>query len=175
MARENLTHPRRPCYKRRPPHPPHPGFPEPAMEGPPAQDVRTLLRWMKEGPPGALPVEQGGRSLGCLQAVTWEDAGDPAALGRLARWHGPYAAAPAAARRWLVEQVLPAADRVLFWVKDVRGGFAGHAGLSRLDVAARTAALCDVVAAGPAADRLVAAAALALAGWARATLGLEVS
>jgi hypothetical protein len=145
------------------------------MEGPAAVEVRLLLRWFKEGPPGALPVEQDGRSLGCLLAVTWEDAGDPDALGRLARWHGPGPATPSAARRWLVEQVLSPADRVLFWVKDVRGDFAGRAGLGRLDFAARTAAVCDVASAGPGADGLVRAAALALAGWARTTLGLDVA
>jgi hypothetical protein len=143
------------------------------MEGPAAQDVRLLLCWLKEGPPGALPVEQDGRSLGCLQAVTWEDAGDPAALARLAQWHGP-PLTPPAARRWLTEQVLAPADRVLFWVKGVGGDFAGHAGLTGLDFTARTAVVGDVVAADPAAAPLVAAAALALAEWARATLGLEI-
>jgi hypothetical protein len=152
------------------------------MDGPTTEHARLLLRWFKEGPPGAIPIDADGRSLGSLQAVSWEDAGDLAALEQLTGWHETAFArypeatpvSPTSVRRWLVEQVLPAPDRVLFWVRDVRGERFGHAGLSRLDPRAGTAAISDVVAANVVAERLVNEALTALTAWARGTLGVEV-
>jgi hypothetical protein len=141
------------------------------MDGRTTDQAELLLRWLKEGPPGAIPIELDGHSLGSLQAVTWEDAGDLAALEQVASWHEGMS--PASVRRWLVEQVLPAPGRVLFWVRDVRGERLGHAGLSRLNVEAGTVAVSDVVAAHFAAERLVNEALAALAGWAREALGVE--
>src|SRR5262245_49276038 len=66
------------------------------MDGLRAREIQTLFRWFKEGPPGAVPIEHDQRSVGLLQAATWEDAaGRPAE--RLAAWHGS-----ASARQWLV-------------------------------------------------------------------------
>lgn len=152
------------------------------MDGPTTEHARLLFRWFKEGPPGAIPIEVAGRSLGSLQAVTWEDAGDLAALEQLSGWHESafvrypesIPVSPTSVRRWLVEQVLPAPDRVLFWVRDVRGERFGHAGLSRLDARAATAAISDVVAANVVAERLVNEALTTLTAWARETLGVEV-
>ena len=88
--------------------------------------VHVLLRWLKDGPQGAIPIGLEPPSRGSLQAVTWEDAGDLLALDRLSRWH----AAPAAGlRRWLQQVVLPCPDRLLFWVLDAQGRFLGHVGL----------------------------------------------
>jgi hypothetical protein len=144
------------------------------MEGLQPEHLRTLFRWFKEGPRGAIAIEQAGRSLGLLQAVGWEDAGTIALLEDLARWHGPALPDGAAARRWLIGEVLPAPDRVLFWVKDVRGRAAGHVGLSRLDPATGSVTLSDVCRAGPDDEALVAAAVAALSGWAQRCLRLHL-
>jgi RimJ/RimL family protein N-acetyltransferase len=150
------------------------------MEGLAAEQVRPLLHWLKDGPLGAIPIERDGRSLGLLQAVTWEDAGDRVALERLSRWHEfawfpePFPVSPASIRRWLVEQVLPVGDRILFWVKDVRGGFVGHVGLSRFDYAARAVSVSDHVSSGPSSAGLMAAAVESLARWAAESLQLHV-
>jgi hypothetical protein len=152
------------------------------MDGPTPEQAKLLLRWLKEGPPGAIPIDAEGRSLGSLRTVTWEDAGDLAALEQLTAWHEEafarypeaFPVTPTSVRRWLVEQVLPAADRILFWVCDVRGERLGHAGLSRLNTAPGTVAVSDVVAANVAAERLVNEALTTIAGWAREALGVEV-
>ena len=57
------------------------------MDGLHAREICTLFRWFKEGPPGAIPIEHDHRSVGLLQAATWEDAGGPP-LAQLASWHG---------------------------------------------------------------------------------------
>jgi RimJ/RimL family protein N-acetyltransferase len=117
------------------------------------QQVRTVLRWLKEGPPGAIPVEQEGRPAALLQAVGWRDAADAQAVDRLARWReqaNPYFPAQfpvthAGTRRWLVEQLLGAPERVLFWVKGADGAALGHLGLFRFDFARRTVEIDNVV------------------------------
>lgn len=152
------------------------------MDGFPSEQVRTVLRWLKDSPPGAIPIAGAGKSFGLLQAVTWEDAGDGETLARLSQWHEsafawfpePFAVSPMAARRWLVDQVLPDPDRILFWVRDVRGGFIGHVGLTRFDAARGTAVLGDVVADHPTHDGLLALAAQTLTGWAQEALGVQV-
>lgn len=151
------------------------------MNGPTTEQACLLLQWIKEGPPGAIPVESDGRSLGSLQAVTWEDAGELAALEQLTAWHETAFArfpeaipvAPASVRRWLVEQVLPAHDRVLFWLRNARGERVGHAGLSRLDLDAGTCSITDIVSADIAADRLMNEALGTLRTWSRETFGVE--
>lgn len=153
------------------------------MEGTTPDDVRTLLRWFKDGPPGAIPIEEGGKSLGFLQAATWEDAGDGEALERLGAWHEstfswfpePFPVTPASVRNWLVEQVLRPVDRVLFWIKDVRGNFAGHVGLTRIDHASGQATIGDIVSSQPSQDRLVHAGIEALAAWTQDMLGMRVN
>jgi hypothetical protein len=129
------------------------------MEGPRPEQLRTLFRWFKEGPPGAIPIVSDGRSLGLLQAAGWEDAGTVGVLDRLARWHPP-----SSARGWLVER-LQDADGVLFWIKDVRGQTVGHAGLSHLDPEAGTVALSDVHCGDLEGAALVEAAVRTLLGW----------
>jgi hypothetical protein len=146
-----------------------------AMEGPAAELIRVLLRWLKEGPPGAIPITHGGRTLGALVAVTWEDAGDADALERLCRWHtGEPPPAPATIRRWLQQHILPSEDRVLFWIKDADGGFAGHVGLRGVDFPSRRVLSGYLVSVRPLADPLIRGAEEALAGWASGQLGLTV-
>jgi hypothetical protein len=142
------------------------------MEGLQPEQVRTLFRWFKEGPPGAVAIEQDGRSLGLLQAIGWEDAGTVALLEELARWHGP-GMSTSAAQRWLSDEVLPAADRVLFWVKDVRGRAVGHVGLSQLDAVHASVTISDVLCGDPAGEQLVAAAVATLVGWVQKSLRLR--
>lgn len=141
------------------------------MERLPTEHLRILFRWFKDGPPGAIPIEHDHRSLGRLQAVTWEDAGCAADLERLAAWHS---LPSVAARAWLADQVLPAADRVLFWVKDIRGEAIGHVGLCDLDDENGTIAICDVLCDDPAAERLLAAALASLGAWVRHSLHLSM-
>lgn len=136
------------------------------MDGLRAKEIETLFRWFKEGPPGSVPIEHDHRSLGLLQAATWEDAAG-APLARLASWHG------GSVRRWLVEDVLPVPDRVLFWVKDVRGEAIGHVGLSRLDETTGTIAVGDVVCGESGHDGLMAAAVGCLVGWVQRALHLR--
>jgi hypothetical protein len=136
------------------------------MDGLHAREICTLFRWFKEGPPGAIPIEQDHRSVGLLQAATWEDAAG-APLLKLAAWHGR-----SEARQWLVEEVLQTPDRVLFWVKDLRGEMVGHVGLSALDAGTGTITLGDVTS-GPGGEALVAAGAEALAGWVSRSLRLR--
>ncbi len=138
------------------------------MEGPRPEQLRTLFRWFKEGPPGAIPILSDGRSLGLLQSAHWEDAGTSAVLDRLARWH-----APAGGRTWLLQR-LEDASGALFWIKDVRGQIVGHAGLTRLDPAAGTLLLADVHCGEPEGAPLVEAAVHALLAWVRQSLCLEV-
>jgi RimJ/RimL family protein N-acetyltransferase len=137
------------------------------MDGLRAREIQTLFRWFKEGPPGAVPIEHDQRSVGLLQAATWEDAGG-APAERLAAWHGS-----AAARQWLVEEVLKTPDRVLFWVKDVRGELVGHVGLSGLDEAAGTITVGDVVCGTSGQEGLMAAAVGCLVGWVHRSLRLR--
>lgn len=151
------------------------------MDGPTRENVLMLLRWFKEGPPGAIPIEHEGRSLGSLQACTWEEAGDPTILARLAEWHESAftrfpesrPVTPDAVRAWLVQQVMPTPDRVLFWVKDPRGVCVGHLGISRIDPDAGTGYLCDLVAMNPAAERLLQHAISTLQYWLQTTLSVE--
>ena len=150
------------------------------MDGLQPKQVRTLIRWLKEGPPGAVPIPAGEPSLGSLQVVTWEDAGDREAIERLVRWHKsaftifamPMPVTAPAARQWLVEQVLEAPERLLFWVRDVGGQAVGHVGLSRFDYAVRTVALRDVVCGLPGGERLVGEGVETLRGWVRETFGM---
>jgi hypothetical protein len=145
------------------------------MDGLQPEQLCTLFRWLKEGPPGAIPIEHEGRSLGHLQAVGWEEAGNSAAVEQLARWHLSAGATlpttPSTVRQWL-EQVLHAPDRVLFWVRDARGRAVGHIAILAHDAA--TVTIGDVLCGEPAAARLLAAASGALAGWVSQELGLRV-
>jgi hypothetical protein len=133
------------------------------------EQVETLIRWLKEGPPGAIPLVGAHPPRGHLQAVSWEDAGDREALALLGRRH-PSAAA---CRRWLVEQVLEAPRRLLFWVRDGEGRTVGSLGLSCLDFAAGTAALDDVLGGGPEPGPVLDDAVETLRAWTREALGLE--
>lgn len=135
------------------------------MENLRARHVQVLLGWFKEGPPGAIAVEPAGR----LQAVTWEDAGDAALMARLAGWRR---AGAEAARRWLTEEVLPAAARALFWVKSGDGEVAGHVGLCQFDFARGTVVVGDLRG-DDGRQALLNAAARSLARWAREALGLR--
>lgn len=92
---------------------------------------------VKEGPPGAIAFE-GHEVVGLLQAAFWEDAGDAVLMGRLACWRR---CSPALARAWLVEEVLTARARALFWVKTGEGQIVGHVGLSPFDFAGGTVVL----------------------------------
>ncbi len=114
------------------------------MDGAHEEQVLTIFRWLKEGPPGGLPVLADDGPLATLEAITWRDADDVPALARLARWRRAAwrddreAPTPALVRAWLVEQVLDIPDRLLFWVKDMADRPVGHLGLVRFDVEART-------------------------------------
>ena len=57
------------------------------MDGLLSQQVQTLIRWLKEGPAGAIPFSRGGEARGSLQAVTWEDAGNGELITELLGWH----------------------------------------------------------------------------------------
>ena len=137
------------------------------MDGLRAREIQTLFRWFKEGPPGAIPIEHDQRSVGMLQAATWEDAGG-AAADRLDSWHGR-----GTGRRWLVESVLNTPDRVLFWVKDVRGEMIGHVGLSGLDALSGTITVGDVICGVAGQEALMAAAVGCLVGWVGRSLRLR--
>jgi hypothetical protein len=137
------------------------------MDGLRVREIQTLFRWFKEGPPGAIPIEHDSRSVGLLQAATWEDTGG-APAERLAAWHGS-----PAARRWLVEDVMEEPDRVLFWVKDVRGEVVGHVGLGGVDEAAGTIGVGDVVCGAAGHEGLMAAAVGCLVGWVQRSLRLK--
>jgi hypothetical protein len=150
------------------------------MDGPPAEHVRTLLRWLKDGPPGAIPIERPGRPPGALVAVTWEDAGDADALDRASRWYlaelalraGARPVAPETIRRWLQQEILPSDDRVLFWIKGADGRPVGHVGLRAFDFAARTVVVGDLAGEDAMVDPLIGAAMEALARWAKEQLGM---
>lgn len=153
------------------------------MDGPCSASVSRLVRWMKEGPPGAIPITHAGRSLGCLTAVTWDDAGDLAAIERLVRWHrqafaplaGQFPVTPDGARQWLAQRVLPDEGRLLFWVRGVNGEPVGHVGLSGFDFSSRSAEARDVVYGETTAIGLVNAALGALGEWAEEALGLTAT
>lgn len=136
------------------------------MDGLQAREIQTLFRWFKEGPPGAIPIEHDQRSVGLLQAATWEDAGGKP-VECLVAWHG------SAARSWLVEDVLKGPGRVLFWVKDVRGELVGHVGLGDLDEANGTITIGDVVCGEAGHEGLMAAAVGCLVGWVHRSLRLR--
>jgi RimJ/RimL family protein N-acetyltransferase len=152
------------------------------MEGLQPQQVRTLLHWLKEGPLGAIPVARSQRSQGSLRAVTWEDAGDPDAIERLGRWHESAFSVFAvtvpvtspSARQWLIEQVLEAPERVLFWVRAVDGEPVGHIGLSRFNYDSRTVALRDVICGVQGTERLVAEAIESLRTWVQESLQFDL-
>ena len=152
------------------------------MDGLATEDISTLLRWLEDGPAGSIPIGSRDRSLGKLQAVTWQDAGDREAMDRLGRWHElafawfpePFPVSADGARRWLVDRVLSDPCRILFWVRDVRGEARGHVGLTSIDLEAGTATLGDVIACHPAATALVSAGVETLSRWVRQELGLCV-
>jgi hypothetical protein len=136
------------------------------MDGLHAREICTLFRWFKEGPPGAIAIEHDHRSVGMLQAATWEDAGGPP-VEQLAAWHG------SGAREWLVESVLKTPDRVLFWVKDVRGELVGHVGLSGLNEQAGTITVGDVVCGVSGGEGLMVSAVGCLVEWVQRSLRLR--
>jgi hypothetical protein len=137
------------------------------MDGLHAREICTLFRWFKEGPPGAIPIEHEQRSVGMLQAATWEDAGG-APVERLAAWRGD------PAREWLVESVLKTPGRVLFWVRDVGGELVGHVGLSGVDDRNGTITVGDVVCGVRGSEELVASAVGCLSEWVQRSLRLRV-
>jgi RimJ/RimL family protein N-acetyltransferase len=148
------------------------------MHGAHGDQVTTLLRWLKDGPPGGIPVVLRARPAGHLEAVGWRDAQDPAAHQRFARWQaaaGPFATArfpatPAGGRAWLVEQILEIPDRLLFWVK-AEDTAVGHAGLCRFDFGARSAEVVHVVrGVGGVGPGVMTAAVTALCDWASEAL-----
>jgi RimJ/RimL family protein N-acetyltransferase len=114
------------------------------MDGTHEEQVLTIVRWLKDGPPGGLPVRIDDGPLASLEAITWRDANNSAALAQLTLWRqaeqGP-SVLPGLVRAWLVEQVLDIPDRLLFWVKAPDDRPIGHVGLLRFDFAARTADL----------------------------------
>ena len=152
------------------------------MDGPTPEDVRILFRWLKEGPPGAIRVEDQGQQLGSLQAVTWEDAGDRLALERLARWQkSSWSRAPESfpirsgtIRQWLTEEILSREDRLLFWVRDVHEDSAGYLGIQWLKEEKNRAILTDRLSDGRLGERLMERAAHTLGNWLRESLGLEL-
>jgi hypothetical protein len=151
------------------------------MDGITDEQLHTLFRWVKDGPTGAIPIEAHDRSFGVLIGVTHEDAGNHQRLLDLGRWHesafawfpDPYPVTPFSARRWLVEQILDVPDRLLFWVKDLRGRYAGHVGLSQVDFQAQEISISDVVVANPGHEPLVSQAIETLERWARENLQLQ--
>jgi RimJ/RimL family protein N-acetyltransferase len=145
------------------------------MDGAHAEQVRTILRWLKDGPPGGLPVAPDDGPLAALEAVTWRDAHDEAALERLTRWRraacldapAPFPLTPAGARAWLVEQVLDIPDRLLFWVKGPDDEPLGHVGLCRFDFARRSAELDHLLRGEPGVmPGVMSASVVALGAWA---------
>jgi hypothetical protein len=139
------------------------------MDGLQPQQVETLIRWLKEGPAGAIPLSGTHPPKGTLQAVTWEDAGDREALALLGRWHPP----ARTSRRWLVEQFLEPPGRLLFWVRNADGRAVGHLGLSCLDFTAGTVALEDFLCGEGEAGPMMNEAIEALRGWTREALRME--
>ena len=115
--------------------------------------VQSLIRWLKDGPAGIIPISSDRQSLGTLCAVTWEDAGDSQVIERLEDWHRqafttfavPLSLTRHDERRWLIEQVLDPPDRLLFWIHDLTGRAVGHAGLGRFDFTSRRVGLRDVL------------------------------
>ena len=151
------------------------------MDGLHSGQVRTLIRWIKEGPAGVVPISRPDESLGSLQAVTWDDAGNSAVIELLVGWHRSLLAVfafqmPMSAggvRRWLMEQVLEAPERLLFWVRDIAGHLVGHVGLSRFDFAERTVAVRDVVCGVGGAEATLAEAVETLKTWVREAFSLR--
>jgi hypothetical protein len=151
------------------------------MDGLHSGQVRTLIRWIKEGPAGVVPISRPDESLGSLQAVTWDDAGNSTVIELLVGWHRSLLAVfafqmPMSAggvRRWLMEQVLEAPERLLFWVRDIAGHMVGHVGLSRFDFAERTVAVRDVVCGVGGAEAILAEAVETLKTWVREAFSLR--
>lgn len=140
------------------------------MDDPGSTHVLILLRWLKDGPTGAIPISAEDCSLGVLQAVTREDAGDPAAIARLARWPLPAWAghsspARGGPRGWLVNEVFSACDRLLFWVKDVRGEPVGCIGIEVVHLRAGPVLLHGPVAEPSAPPLLLSRASETLRQW----------
>jgi hypothetical protein len=123
------------------------------MDGLQSQQVRTLIRWLKEGPSGAIPFSLDSESPGSLHAAAWEDAGNAEMTDHLLVWHRcilsafalPLPMTAVSIRRWLTEQILEAPERLLFWVRDGDGRAVGHVGLTRFDFVRETVAVHDVV------------------------------
>lgn len=151
------------------------------MDGLNSGHLRVLLRWFKEGPPGAIPLGPSGCDCGALQAVTWEDAGDAECVEQLAHWRmiarlpgaTTHTQAVASVRRWLTREVLPDEDRVLFWIKDGEGQLVGHLGLEQFDFEAGLAQLSDVLC-EPGAEALLSVAEATLTRWTHETFGLRL-
>jgi hypothetical protein len=143
------------------------------MDGLPSLQVRTLIRWMKDSPCGAIPISSGQMSLGCLRAVTSDDAACPELLRYLCDWHRslfaafavPFPVSASGARGWLTEQILEAPERLLFWVRDVAGRPVGHIGLFRFDFVEKTVQLRDVVCGVRGAEDVFAVAIETLKQW----------
>jgi hypothetical protein len=136
---------------------------------------------MKEGPAGAIPFSGSPESLGSLHAATWEDAGNPEIIDHLLHWHRcllssfavPVPMTAGGARRWLIEQVLEAPERLLFWVRDGAGRAVGHVGLSRFDFVGRTVAIRDVVCGARGTEEILAEGVESLKKWANDAFGLQ--
>jgi hypothetical protein len=76
-------------------------------------------------------------------------------------------------RRWLCEEVLPAADRLLFWIRDEQGEMVGHIGLIVFPDGARTAHLIDVFPANHSTHRSPIRE--SLARWTHETFGVSIT
>jgi RimJ/RimL family protein N-acetyltransferase len=117
------------------------------------QEVLTILRWLKDGPPGAIPVVQHGRQIASLVALTWRDVDEASSITLLAHWReqaNPFFPAQfpvtfAGTRQWLIKQVLELPERLLFWVQVPGGEPIGHVGLFRFDFAAGTVEIDNIV------------------------------
>jgi hypothetical protein len=152
------------------------------MDGLTPEHALTLFRWLKEGPPGSIPIVVRDAPCGSLQAITWEDAGDLDALDRICAWHGlafawlpdPVPVTHTSIRRWLVEQVLEVPTRVLFWIKTHQDICVGHVGLSSLDQAGN-ARLCDLLVGHPRYRNLLDAGIRTLTDWSRESLHLNLT
>lgn len=145
------------------------------------EDLSARVRHLKECDPLCIPVGESNVSIGRLRVVTWEDARDWNAVGRLARWHDvafswfpePFSVTTDGARRWLVDRVLSDPSRLLFWVHTVSGEVVGHLGLSALNARQGTATIGDVIPAHPRFHALLSAAVETLTHWAQSELGVK--
>jgi hypothetical protein len=150
------------------------------MERLSAAQVCTLIRWMKEGPAGAIPINGAGESAGTLHAATWDDAGDHDLMDQLLKWRTLATASDGlvprtanGARQWLQERILGQRECLLFWIRDAAGQVAGQVCLAHFDFAAGSVCLCDVVCGRRGAEALVSSAVETVKSWTREALQIS--